>query len=193
MRIEIDNIDRNFPLTLETFIFIDDSKYAIITFGYECRYIGANNYVAVWWIIDIKENTISLNEIYTHAKNIRDKHNKVRIYINQNEILEKYFKDLKLKNIECNIEQVLPFAKGILRDERVKVPSKFKDIINNNLKDYTFEKQNILINCLLLGLSKVEFQTLAPEDDIERRKILSELKEDEGIPSKYDSSRIIHC
>lgn len=193
MIIEIDNINRNFPLTLETFVFIDDSNYAIITFGYECRYIGANNYIAIWWIIDIKENAISLNEIYTHVKNIKDKYTKVQIHINKNEILETYFKHLNLSNLQCDNEQVLPFAKGILKDERVKVPSKFKEKINNSLKTYTIENQNTLINCLLLSLSKIKFQTLGTENDIERIKILSEMKIDNRIPSKFDSIITTHC
>ena len=194
MRIEIDGTNRNFPIALETFIFIDNSNYAIITFSCECRYIGAGNFIVVWWVVDMIENFISLNEIYNHIESLRKKHDTLhKIYINENKVLEKYFKRLNLKSITYNIENILPFTKGILRDERIKLPSEFKEKINNSLKNYTIENQNTLTNCLLLGLSKIEFQTLAPEDDIERRKILSEVKEADGFPSKYDSANIIYC
>lgn len=194
MRIKIDEINRNFPITLETFVFIDNCKYAIITFGCECRYIGTGNYIALWWIIEMKENFISLDEIHKYIKTLREKYDTLHnIYINENKILGNYFTKLNLKHISYNIEEILPFTKGILRDERIKIPSEFKEKINNSLQIYTIENQNTLTNCLLLGLSKIKFQTLAPEDDIERRKILSELKEVDGIPSKYDSVRIIYC
>ena len=179
---------------LETFIFVDGDNYAIITFGCECRYIGVSNYVAIWWIIDMKENFISLNEIYNHVESLKKKYDILdKIYINENKVLEKYFKKLSLESISYNAEEILPFAKGILKDERIKLPSEFKERINNSLKSYTIENQNTLINCLLLGLSKMEFQTLAPEDDIERRKFLSEVKEVDGFPSKYHSPNIIYC
>jgi len=45
MRIEIDGVNRNFPIALETFTFVDNFNYAIITFGCECRYIGAREAV----------------------------------------------------------------------------------------------------------------------------------------------------
>lgn len=193
MRIEIDNISRNFPLILETFIFVDGSNYAIITFGRECRYIGVNNYVVMWWILDVKENPVSLNEIYIHVENLIEKYGVKKIYINKNEMLETYFSKLNLTSVTHNVEEILPFAKGILKDERVNVPSAFKENINKNLKNYNIENQNTLTNCLVFGLSKLEIDPLTFGDDIEKTKILAKAEEYEGAPSPYFPAQVIFC